>query len=137
LVRRRRLAELAGQQVRGHGEKPTNAETVSVESITIDDVLARLSPLDYLHLDVQGEELKVLAHAPGLLSERVLHCQIVNIGTHAAEIEAGLRDLFRAQGWQSVYDFAMNSKRLVKSGDRTELGEFGDGVQVWKKPRFG
>jgi hypothetical protein len=63
--------------------------------------------------------------------------RLVNIGTHSAEIEAGLRKLFKGLAWECLYDVRLGSRIPVRLGN--ELGpevEFGDGIQVWRNPRL-
>jgi hypothetical protein len=55
--------------------------------------LELLSPLDYMHMDIQGAELDFRSYRPELLDAKV---RLVNIGTHSAKIEVGLRQLFNA-----------------------------------------
>jgi hypothetical protein len=103
--------------------------------VTIDEILSLLSPLDYLHMDIQGAELDVLSYRPDYLDRWV---RLVNIGTHSIEIEAGLRKLFRELEWDCLYDVQLGSKHPVRMGDEvTPEVEFGDGIQVWRNPRLG
>jgi hypothetical protein len=102
--------------------------------VTIDEILSLLSPLDYLHMDIQGAELDVLSYRPDHLIREV---RLVNIGTHSIEIEAGLRKLFRGLGWECLYDVKIASKHTVRVGDAVAREvEFGDRVQVWRNPRL-
>ena len=101
--------------------------------MTIDEILALLSPLDYLHLDIQGAEFAILSHRPGLIDQKV---RVVNIGTHSHEIEAGLRKQLGRLGWKCIYDIPLGSHYLVTLGDSvTPLVEFGGGIRVWRSPR--
>lgn len=114
------------------GEIPAGAELQRTKSVTLGELLNMLSPLDYLHMDIQGAELDVLAYQAERLDRDV---NIVNIGTHSAIIEAGLRKFFNRLGWECLYDIALGSKRTVRVGDMV-IPEvtFGDGVQVWRNP---
>src|SRR5262249_338865 len=85
----------------GQQTLPENSKLRRTSGVTIGKILRLLSPLDYLQLDVQGVELNVLSYQPDRLDREV---RLVNIGTHSAEIEAGLRKLFRQLGWQCLYD---------------------------------
>jgi len=51
----------------------------------------------------------------------------VHVGTHSADIEDGLRQLFSSHGWKNVNDYR------CLSVNQTPYGEikFGDGVQTW------
>jgi FkbM family methyltransferase len=125
-----------GQAIRSEGQNSAEAgELRRTRGVTIDEILGLLSPLDYLHMDIQGAELDVLSYRPDLLDRDV---RLVNIGTHSIEIEAGLRKLFRELGWDCLYDIQLGSKHPVRLGDKVEPAvEFGDGIQVWRNPRLG
>jgi FkbM family methyltransferase len=124
-----------GQSISAEGnEIPNGAELRRTNGVTLDELLNRLSPLDYLHMDIQGAELDVLSYQPDRLDREV---NLVNIGTHSAGIEAGLRKLFNRLGWECLYDIELGSKRSVRIGDSAvHEVEFGDGVQVWQNPRL-
>jgi FkbM family methyltransferase len=105
-----------------------------VKAVTIKDVLAQLSPLDYLHMDIQGTEAEFLRYAPEELDRSV---GMVNVGTHGLNIETELRTLFKGLGWTSVYDIPIGSTCQIRVGENVHPAvEFGDGVQVWTNPRF-
>lgn len=102
--------------------------------VTMDELLNLLSPLDYMQLDVQGAELDVLSYRPERIDREI---RLINIGTHSAEIEAGLRKLFRQLGWECLYDVKLGSTHAIRLGTRVAPDiEFGDGVQIWRNPRF-
>jgi FkbM family methyltransferase len=112
------------------GETSYNGEAARmVRTIDLTELLSDRSPIDYLHMDIQGAELEFLASAPALLHERVKR---VLVGTHSTEIEEGLRRLFASIGWQCQYDVPMNGQVVV---DATVV-TLGDGVQVWLNPAF-
>jgi FkbM family methyltransferase len=118
-----------GQSIRVDGE---GQNVRRVHAVTIEGILVRCSPLDYLHMDIQGGELDFLSYCPELLDDQV---QMVNVGTHSVEIEAGLRRLFRRLGWTNLYDIELGTNRRVRVKDLVKKVEFGDGVQVWLNPR--
>lgn len=103
--------------------------TVPVEAVTLTDILQKHPRVDLIDLDVQGAELDVLRAAIDELDRRVKR---LHIGTHSAEIEAGLRKLFPAHGWDLVHDFHCLKPNATPYGDI----EFGDGVQSWVNPRL-
>jgi hypothetical protein len=80
-------------------------------------------------MDVQGAELDVLSKDPRILNSKVTR---VLVGTHSAEIEAGLRKLFRGLNWHCQYDVPLNGKVSVDEVVVT----VGDGVQVWINPNL-
>jgi FkbM family methyltransferase len=106
---------------------PTEKSLLWVPCVTLAELLAPYPKVDLIDLDVQGSEFDVLAPAIELLNERVHR---IHIGTHAAEIEESLRELFSAAGWTKVNDYPCQSRVPTPYGDIT----FGDGVQTWLNP---
>ena len=118
-----------GQSIQASGE----GENVRrVRAVTVEDVLAHYSPLDYLHMDIQGAELDFLSYRSELLNDQV---RMVNVGTHSREIETALRRLFSSLRWTNLYDVELGTTRRVRVGDAVHDIEFGDGVQVWANPK--
>lgn len=107
----------------------TQASIQRVKAVSLNQILAQVDTVDLIDIDVQGAELVVLQSAIAAMNRQVKR---VHIGTHAVEIERGLRQLFRQHGWQKLNDFACHAT------ERTEWGEvtFGDGVQTWINPRL-
>lgn len=106
---------------------PTEKSLLWVPCVTLAELLAPYPKVDLIDLDVQGSEFDVLAPAIELLNERV---QRIHIGTHAAQIEESLRELFSAAGWKKLNDYPCQSRVPTPYGDVT----FGDGVQTWLNP---
>jgi FkbM family methyltransferase len=103
-------------------------------SITLTDLVEYETPLDYLHMDIQGAEAEFLTSAPHHLDA---HVKMVNIGTHSLAIERNLRALFDGLGWSNVLDVELFSTRPLRiNGQLTSPTKFGDGFQVWINPRF-
>jgi FkbM family methyltransferase len=124
-----------GQSVRSDEDaREQGVQLRRTKGITLDGVLELLSPLDYMHMDIQGTELDFLLYRPELLDAKV---RLVNIGTHSAQIEVGLRRLFKRLGWECLYDVRLSSKHRLRVGDKVVPSvKFGDGVQVWRNPRL-
>jgi FkbM family methyltransferase len=124
-----------GQSVRfDEDARAEGAQLRRTKGIAIDGVLELLSPLDYMHMDIQGAELDFLSYRPELFDAKV---RLVNIGTHSAKIEVGLRQLFERLGWECLYDVRLGSKHRVRVGDKVVPSvEFGDGVQVWRNTKL-
>ena len=103
--------------------------SVRVPSVTLAQILVTLETVDLIDVDVQGEELRVVASAIGELARKVKR---VHVGTHSREIEKGLRKLFQVAGWQCRWEFRFGAT------ERTPWGKihFTDGVQTWINPRF-
>jgi FkbM family methyltransferase len=122
-----------GQSIQSFGEdQPSDANMERVEAITLEQILHRISPLDYLHMDIQGAELDLLSAFPVTLDANV---KCVNIGTHSAEIEAGLRRLFSGLGWSCRYSIPLGSTQLISVDGKEALIPFEDGVQFWINPK--
>ena len=115
-------------------KRPTGRRCGGRASSDFDEVLAGVDRVDYMHLDIQGSELEVLAAWPELLQTRV---QMVTIGTHSELIERGLRRLFASLGWTALYDVPLRRTALVRIGDKKPVEiRVGDGDQVWLTQPF-
>ena len=98
-----------------------------VPCVTLAELLTPYPKVDLIDVDVQGSEVDVLAPAIEALNERVGR---IHIGTHSAEIETALRDLFSTAGWKNLNDYPCQSHVPTPYGEIT----FGDGVQTWLNP---
>lgn len=121
------------QSVRLGAETEFGGEKVRrVRSVNIEDIVADLQLIDYMHMDIQGAEYDFLSAKPDLLQTRL---KMVNVGTHSEKIENNLQRLFEGLGWVNRFNVPMNSELPVKIGDkRMSTASFGDGVQVWINP---
>jgi FkbM family methyltransferase len=107
---------------------PSEGQSVIwVPCVSLHELIEPYPRVDLIDLDVQGLELEVLASAIDLLNARVRR---VHVGTHSTEIEAGLRVLFEANGWEKLHDYPSQSATDTPYGVIT----FGDGVQSWRNP---
>ena len=97
------------------------AEITVMSAVTLSDVLSPFEKVDFLESDIQQSEIVVFPPFMELVTRKVRR---VHIGTHGADVHDTLARLFRAHGWDIVFDFAPNS-----SFD-TSLGSFttNDGV---------
>jgi FkbM family methyltransferase len=98
--------------------------SVKTRSYLLRDILPETERIDLIDLDVQGEELKVIAAAIEALNRRVVR---LHIGTHSHEIEAGLRELLTQQGWECKADYPCTQTNDTPWGPV----QFVDGVQSW------
>lgn len=91
-----------------------------VRSITLERAIAGHPLVDLINIDIQGEELAVLAATPREVLGRIHY---LYIGTHSPEIERGLHALLGDAGWQCTYELPQDP-------------DFGitDGIQVWRNP---
>jgi FkbM family methyltransferase len=102
--------------------------------VGLDEVLAGVDRVDYMHLDIQGSELDVLAASSELLQERV---GMITVATHSELMERGLRRLFASLEWTARYDVPIDGTALVRVGDEAPVEvRFHDGVQMWVNPAF-
>jgi FkbM family methyltransferase len=98
--------------------------SVRTQSYILNDILPETERIDLIDLDVQGEELKVIAAAIEALNQRVGR---LHIGTHSHEIEAGLRELLLRHGWECKSDYPCAQINETPWGSV----QFVDGVQSW------
>ncbi len=118
-------ASYGGCQVHRH---PDGRKSISVPQVDLKSILTDSRRVDLIDLDVQAQELNTLSPAIGELNAKVKR---LHIGTHAAEIEAGLRILLGRNGWQCVADYPRLGTRETPWGPI----DFEDGVQSWVNPR--
>ena len=99
-----------------------------VPSYSIATLLRDYERVDLVDCDIQEAELTAIPAGLDAMTAKVARAYI---GTHTGEIEAVLRNAFRAHGWQCVYDFG------CRTSAATPLGEirFEDGVQYWVNPK--
>jgi FkbM family methyltransferase len=121
--------EWYGQRIAQPQERIEGLPFREVKTITLSRILSGLDLVDLIDLDVEGAELVVLRSAIEELNQKVKR---VHVGTHAPDIEQGLRDLFWKHGWYKRNDYAVGRAEL------TEWGKiyFGNGVQTWINPRL-
>ena len=108
---------------------PGGWKGVEVATIPLAEVLDRYEFVDFSDFDIQGEELSAIGSALDALGRKVRR---LHIGTHSREIDAGLKKLLDAEGWQCL------RAHSCLRWNRTEFGwiSFGDGVQSWINPRL-
>ena len=121
--------EWYGQRIAQPQESIEGLPFREVKTITLSRILGGLDLVDLIDLDIEGAELVVLRSAIEELNQKVKR---VHVGTHAPDIEQGLRTLFWKHGWYKRNDYAVGRAEL------TEWGEiyFGNGVQTWINPRL-
>jgi FkbM family methyltransferase len=103
-------------------------------AVDLETIVSDVPVVDYMHLDIQGSELDVLATAPELLRERV---RIVDVSTHSEPIERDLRRLFTSMGWRCRADIPMRTTVLLCSDAGAPVPvPFVDGHQVWVNGRL-
>lgn len=103
------------------------APLVSVDAITLSELLDGSPVVDLIDMDVQGAELESVGSALDLLTDRVRR---LHIGTHGAEVEVGLRSALGGAGWELRADYGCGVTADTPFGRVS----FGDGVQTWLNP---
>lgn len=103
-------------------------EFQDVRCYTIAEIIEGEGTVDLIHCDIQGWELRAFEASRSIVTDTVK--QVV-IGTHSRSIEAGLYDLFFSENWELVHDDPCK----IATNARSQL-LLGDGVQVWRNPRF-
>ena len=95
--------------------------SVQVPCTRLGPILDLHAQVDLLHMDIQGEELRVIQDARSEINDKVGH---LVIGTHSGSIHRRIRALLLADGWSIRFDYS------GKSHHRTDFGKilFVDGV---------
>lgn len=117
-----------GQRLR---DSPARAKTgplqpVRVPTITLTEMLKDIDRVNLLHIDIQGQEERVLRHSMDGVDQKV---DRLIVATHSRSIHRNIRSLLRDRGWTNVYDFGFR-KRV-----RTDFGDvqFLDGLLAWTR----
>lgn len=135
-----------GQAIAGSYEKPRSKaqqlyagipvielksgwKSIEVQAVTLESLLRDLDRVDLIDMDVQGEELKIVQSAIDELDRKV--CRL-HIGTHARELEKGLKETLGSHGWICHFDYPCASTTETRFGSVS----FVDGVQSWTNPRM-
>jgi FkbM family methyltransferase len=113
----------SAEQLDGQPNRP-----VQVPGVTLPDLLADLDAVDLVHVDIQGEELRVLEHSASVLDEKVRRLMVA---THSRGIHSALRRQFAAAGWTGVFDFGYRKRVRTPYGDV----QFLDGLLAFVNPR--
>jgi FkbM family methyltransferase len=103
--------------------------SIRIPGITLASILKKLDRVDLIDLDIEGQELASLTSVAADLDTKVKR---LHIGTHGKEIEAGLRELLSAHGWQCRADYSLFSTSETPWGPIS----FENGVQSWVNPRW-
>ncbi len=111
------------------GARSSSRRSVQVKCTKLGPMLDKYPRVDLLHMDIQGEELRVMEDARSEIREKVSR---LFIGTHSSSLHRRIRKLLLAEGWSIRFDFP------GKTGHRTEFGEilFVDGALAAENPCF-
>ncbi len=102
---------------------------IEVDLVPLADVLADISFVDLVDMDVQGAEADVIENGMDALNQKVRR---IHIGTHSHEVEGRIRTVMTKENWINVWDFPCQGESDTPYGRIT----FGDGVQSWLNPRL-
>ena len=103
--------------------------SIRIPGVSLGAILKKLDLVDLIDLDIEGQELASLTSTAAELDAKVKR---LHIGTHGKEIEAGLRQLLSAHGWQCHADYSLFSTSETPWGPVS----FENGVQSWVNPRL-
>lgn len=104
-------------------------EAIQTKCVLLDDIMPDTNRIDLVDMDLQGEELKVIASAIDILDRKVVR---LHIGTHGPVIETGLRRLLAGHRWECRADYECLKENETPWGPVRFL----DGLQSWVNPRL-
>jgi FkbM family methyltransferase len=104
-------------------------KAIEVPAVTLASLLQKLDRVDLIDIDIQGAELTVIRSAIDEIDRKV--CRL-HIGTHAHDLEQGLKETLGSHGWLCHVDYPCQSTTETAFG----TVRFGDGVQSWTNPRL-
>jgi FkbM family methyltransferase len=102
---------------------------LTVDAVTLSDLVEPLERVDLIHCDIQGAEAAVFEEAATVVGAKV---QRVHVGTHGADAELRLRQVFSPLGWENVNHYACGTSAETPWGRI----DFQDGVQTWLNLRI-
>lgn len=108
------------------GRAPYPATTVRVKQFSLLTIFRDYPRIDLVHIDIQGDEYKVVASARTMLRQKVRR---LVIGTHGRDIEEQLRQELSANGWTLEAD-----EQCIFLDEETQQALYRDGCQVWSNP---
>lgn len=109
----------------------SSQELIEVKTICLKTILSKISgDVDLIHMDVQGEEEKIITSDIDLLSQRVKQMLIATHKSNA--LHENIRHIMRNNGWIPRYNFDRNSEWITEWGNI----HFYDGFQYWINPRI-
>jgi FkbM family methyltransferase len=122
-----RPASWYGQAIADGTWSPERVETVA--AVTLSELLAPLESVDLIHCDIQSAEADVFEEAAEAVDAKVKR---VHIGTHDADGERRLREVFSSLHWEWLNDYACGASAETPFGPMN----FQDGVQTWLNVRL-
>ena len=104
-------------------------QTIRTECVLLKDIMPDVDRIDFIDMDLQAEELKVVASAIDVLDSKAVR---LHIGTHERAIEDGLKELLTAHRWECTMDYKCLETNVTPWGPVN----FIDGAQSWVNPRL-
>ncbi|SFE66751.1 FkbM family methyltransferase [Methylobacterium sp. 13MFTsu3.1M2] len=103
-----------------------------VKAFSLNTILADLSRVDLLHVDIQGSEGTILPAAIDLLNSKV---RSMFVGTHSRKIEGDFIEFFRGHGWVLTREKPCQFYSMAHGQDLTS-STYVDGGQLWRNARL-
>ena len=122
---RKLIAHNPMEEVRATPMKGAKLRVPCISLTTIVEVLD--SPIDFMHMDIQGEELRALEALSPLLRSRIRR---LLVATHSRCIHRKVRYLLKNEGWEKVWDFGFRKREMTPFGDV----QFLDGLLAFRSP---
>lgn len=105
-----RLFDRAG----GDDAGPTGGGEIQIPCIRLSELVEEYDSIDLVHIDVQGEERRILPDALASLAGRARR---VLVATHGNGIHRQLRRLFQGGDWKLEFDFGCRKRVRTPFGD--------------------
>lgn len=99
---------------------------------SLNSLLKKCDVWDFLHIDIQGEEYKVLEATQPMLEQRVRWCVVA---THSRELDGLVLNLFYKLGW-TLHNEKPTCFTYSSEANSLEAMTTSDGTQVWENPHF-
>ncbi|KHL76127.1 hypothetical protein PpSQ1_01560 [Pseudomonas putida] len=103
-----------------------------IDAYPIETVIADLNEVDFMHMDIQGFELRSIRSSLEALQRKV---RVLLVATHSRALEGAIIDLLHDNGWKLLYE--KPCKFNPGSGSDLTALTFLDGTQVWLNTHFG
>jgi len=130
IVRHASVCGKAGALYYGHELLQLDLDGMAVEVWRCDiaRILKDYEEIDFLDMDVQGEEARIVAGGIEQMNQKV---KLLFIGTHGSELEFELKQVLWTNGWILIRDYPWHQVSPTPFGEVS----FDDGVQTWVNPR--
>ena len=99
---------------------------VEVWRCDIARILKDYEEIDFLDMDVQGEEARIVAGGIEQMNQKV---KLLFIGTHGSELEFELKQVLWTNGWILIRDYPWHQVSPTPFGEVS----FDDGVQTCRR----